>query len=163
MDDDLITICIPTHRRPSMLLHAFTSAIAQDYRPLEIDISDDSPSDDSAALVKSVPVPQGITVRYRRNAPSLGQAANVTSLFTQARGERLVLLHDDDTLLPGAIRALDEAWRATPGIIAAYGIQQVIRENGEISIVDTQRHNERHHRVAEDTGVHSHSLEPVRW
>ena len=163
MDDDLITICIPTYRRPSMLLHAFVSSITQDYRPLEIDISDDSPSDDSELLVKSIPIPEGITVRYRRSVPSLGQAANVTSLFARARGERLVLLHDDDTLLPGAIRALDEAWRTTPRIIAAYGIQQVIRENGEVSIVDTQRHNDRHHRVVKDTGVHSEIVERVLW
>jgi glycosyltransferase involved in cell wall biosynthesis len=163
MDDGLITICIPTYRRPSMLLHAFASALTQDYRPLEIDVSDDSPSHDSEVLLTSMPEPEGITVRYRRNVPSLGQAANVTSLFAQARGTRLVLLHDDDTLLPGAIRSLDEAWRATPDIIAAYGIQQVIRENGEVSIVDTQRHNDRHHRVAEDTGVHSEIVERVLW
>src|SRR4051812_26501670 len=42
---DLITICIPTYRRPSLLLSCLQTCFMQDYRPLEIDIGDNSPND----------------------------------------------------------------------------------------------------------------------
>lgn len=99
---DLISISIPTFRRPSYILHAIHSCMIQDYRPLEIDVSDDSPSDETETLLRSINLPQGISLRYWRNAPSLRQAGNVNKLFRSARGSRLVLLHDDDALLPGA-------------------------------------------------------------
>ena len=133
---ELITISIPTHRRPSLLLHALYSCLLQEYRPLEIDISDDSPSAETEAIVRSLTLPEGISLRYWRNSPSLGQAGNVNKLFAEARGAKLILLHDDDALMPGAVSVLHDAFSWSDFVVASYGLQLVITENGESSLRD---------------------------
>ncbi|MEM1211387.1 MAG: glycosyltransferase family 2 protein [Planctomycetota bacterium] len=128
--NDLISIVIPTYRRPEMLLEALESALVQDYRPLEVLVTDDSPDDASERAVRAVSVPDGIEVVYKRNDPSLRQARNVNSGFAAVRGTRIVLLHDDDRLLPGAVSVLAAAYDAHPGVIAAYGRHRLLTAEG---------------------------------
>jgi glycosyltransferase involved in cell wall biosynthesis len=159
----LVTICIPTHRRPSLLAQALLSCFAQDYRPLEIDIGDDSPAADTERLVVSLVPPSGLTIRYRHNQPGLGQSANVDALFAQARGNRLVLLHDDDVLLPQAISILDSAWRSAADSVLAYGLAEVVHENGELSVRDTENYNRDGHRIPENAGIRRDLLVCALW
>jgi glycosyltransferase involved in cell wall biosynthesis len=160
---ELITISMPTYRRPTYILHAIHSCLRQDYRPLEIDVSDDSPSDETESLLRAVVVPEGITLRYWRNAPSLRQAANVNKLFHAARGSKLVLLHDDDVLLPGTISALCEAFSLSSSVIAAYGMQQAISESGELLPLDTANHNEFANRTSAFTGIQRDPVKCALW
>jgi glycosyltransferase involved in cell wall biosynthesis len=160
---ELVTICIPTCRRPSLLLHAIHSCLLQDYRPLEIDISDDSLSSDTENLVQPFVLPPGVTLRYWRNSPPLGQHGNVNKLFATARGSKLVLLHDDDTLLPGAVSELYSAFSLSDSVIAAYGMQYVITENGEISPSDTWSHNNHSNRTPGFTGLQRDIVKCALW
>jgi glycosyltransferase involved in cell wall biosynthesis len=159
----LVTISIPTFRRPSLLLHTLHSCFIQDYRPLEIDIGDDSPGSETEELIKAVSAPEGISVRYRQNRPGLGQAGNVNKLFGAARGPRLVLLHDDDVLVPGAISALSDGYSSANDIIAAYGIQEVISESGEISAQETAANNELAKRVPLYSGIQTQPVVCALW
>lgn len=136
LSESLVTICMTAYRRPTMILQSLLSSIAQDYRPLEIDISDDSPNDFVQKTVESLLIPEGISLRYRRNSPSLGEPENVNSLFNKARGRYLLLLHDDDVLLPGAVSALRNAIADTPQAVAAFGVQDVITDSGELDQVE---------------------------
>ena len=52
------------------------------------------------------------------NTARSGQSANINRLFYEAKGDWILLLHDDDWLLPGAIEAL---------------LSAVIRENADIA------------------------------
>ena len=151
-NEKLVSICIPTYRRPTQLLQAIYSCVSQVYRPLEIDVGDDSPADDSEILVRSIVLPDGVSLRYRRNAPSLGQADNLNALFAAARGKQIVVLHDDDVLLPDAIAQMRALAATQPGIIAVYGRQQIIHENGEASESKTEALNLRYGRTAKHTG-----------
>jgi len=160
---ELITISIPTYRRPSLLLHSIHSCLLQDYRPLEIDISDDSPSSETEALVQSIALPSGVSLRYWRNSPSLNQSGNVNKLFAEARGSKLALLHDDDFLLPGAISALYAAFSMSNSVIAAYGLQHVIFENGEFSPRDTATYNSCAHRTPELVGLQTDVVTSALW
>jgi GT2 family glycosyltransferase len=150
---DLITICIPTYRRPSLLLYCLHTCFAQDYRPLEIDIGDNSPGVDTQELMRSVTPPPGVTVRYRRHDPPLGPIGNVAYLFAQARGRRLILLHDDDALLPGAVTALDRAFGMAPDVVAAYGMLEVVNAAGEYLHADTERDNAAARRTPDQAGL----------
>ena len=82
----LVSICIPTCDRPLLLWEAILSCFAQSHRPLEVLIGDDSANDDSKSLAETIVSPQGVTLRYRRNRPRLGQAGNVNSLFDALAG-----------------------------------------------------------------------------
>ena len=163
MNRGLVTISIPTYRRPSLLLHALHSCFVQDYRPLEVDIGDDSPGSETEQLISNLSVPSGITLRYVWNRASLGQAGNVNSLFSRARGERLMLLHDDDVLLPGAVTALNECFSLSSAVIAAYGIQEVIGEYGEFRRNETHINNEHANRLPTFTGLQKEPVVCALW
>ncbi len=150
---DLITISIPTYRRPSLLLSCLQSCFMQDHRPLEIDISDNSPDDQTGRLVREITPPPGVTIRYWRNEGSLGPVGSVQRLFAKARGRRILLLHDDDALLPGAVGALDAAFRLSPDVVAAYGMLEVTDERGEAIPEETERDNANAKRTPDQAGL----------
>lgn len=161
--DDLITISIPTYRRPSLLLSCLQTCFMQDYRPLEIDIADNSPDDQTGRLVREITPPPGITLRYWRNEASLGPVGSVQRLFAEARGRRILLLHDDDALLPGAVGALDTAFRMAPGVVAAYGILEVTDERGELIPEETDRDNANAKRTPDQAGLRRDMLACALW
>jgi glycosyltransferase involved in cell wall biosynthesis len=149
--NDLISICIPTYKRPDILREAVESCVAQEYDgPLEIVIGDDSPGDETERIINSLP--SRFPIRYFHHRPSLKQAENVNSLFDQALGDRLVLLHDDDLLLPNAIRDLAACWEGDPGLVAAYGKQLLMSHTGEIDEAGSERMSRDYFKVGEHGG-----------
>ncbi len=130
--NDLISICIPTYKRPLLLEEAVRSCLSQSYQSFEIVISDDSPDDESERVVACLRENCSHDIRYFRNEVPLQQAANVNHLFDQARGDRLVLLHDDDLLLPNALSDLARCWEARPDLGVAYGKQYLMTNEGEV-------------------------------
>jgi glycosyltransferase involved in cell wall biosynthesis len=148
----LISICIPTCNRPDFLRQAVESCLSQKYRPLEILIGDDSGGTVSGAMIASLPAASEVEIRYRHNARRAGQARNINALFASAKGERLILLHDDDRLCDDAITTLTNAWDAHPGCLCVYGMQYVIDETGRILPKRTRTWNRTYHRIPEEAG-----------
>ena len=154
----LITICIPTYRRPDLLREAVGSCFKQDYRPLEILIGDDSGDDRSVGPIQDLNRPEGITVRHVRHKPPLRQARNVNWLFANSRGGRLILLHDDDLLCDNGLDKLIEAWEAESGIVCAYGKQYVLSPTGDVLLAKTEDFNRLYRRVKANCGVQESPL-----
>lgn len=152
----LISICIPTYQRPELLRQAIASCLAQTYEPIEIIVCDDSKDDASADVIHQLNRPDRI--RYYRNQPSLGQAGNVNRLFDLAQGDQLVLLHDDDLLLPDAVQTLATAWESHPNLTACFGKQQVIDMQGQILEQATIALNQKHYRTAQYEGLQERSI-----
>jgi glycosyltransferase involved in cell wall biosynthesis len=151
--DDLISVCIPAFNRPKLLLEAVESCFAQAHRPLEILVGDDSPDDATATAVNGIVPPSGVAIRYVHNASSLGQAGNVNTLFGAARGPRLVLLHDDDALLPGGLDLLIRAWDAHDDVAAVYGKQQYVDDARAVLAQRTEAANRHFCKTAEWQGA----------
>jgi glycosyltransferase involved in cell wall biosynthesis len=156
--NDLITICIPTYRRPDLLREAVESCFRQDYRPLEILIGDDSGDDRSVAPIQGLKRPEGVTIRHFLHKPSLRQARNVNWLFANSRGGRLALLHDDDLLCDNGLDKLIEAWETESGIVCAYGKQYVLSPTGDVLVEKTEDFNRRYSRVKANCGVQESPL-----
>ena len=156
---DLVSICIPTYKRPDLLGAALASCFRQTYRPLEIVISDDSPDDRTETLVQGVTSEPDCEIVYRRNEPSLGQNENVNALFDLARGERLVLLHDDDILLPDAIERLRACWDVYPELVVAYG-RFIIVSDDELPLPrETEATRRRYSQTSDKSGLQPSALE----
>ena len=126
-----VSICIPTYQRPDLLEEALRSALAQTQPPREILVGDNSADERSERLVREYAAASEVPVRYVRHDPPLGQAGNVEALFQRAEGERLVLLHDDDLLLPGALETLGRCFEERPEVVAAYGKQRLAGHKGQ--------------------------------
>jgi glycosyltransferase involved in cell wall biosynthesis len=127
-----ISVCLPTCNRPQFLKEALESALNQVLLPSELLIGDDSGDDRSQDILAAISNSGKVPIIYRRNRPPLGQSANINMLFDAVSSENLVLLHDDDLLLPDALRDLSACWNDHPDLTAAYGKQYVISETGEI-------------------------------
>lgn len=156
--NSLITICIPTCRRPDLLREAVESCFKQDYRPLEILIGDDSGDDRSVGPIQDLCKPEGITVCHFLHKPPLRQARNVDWLIAKSRGDRLILLHDDDLLCDNGLDKLVEAWQADSGIVCAYGKQYVLSPTGDVLPAETEDFNRRCSRVKANCGVQESPL-----
>lgn len=159
LKNKLISICIPTYQRPQLIKEALESCFVQQYEPLEIIVGDDSKDDATEKLVRDLQSTWNGKLRYMRNVPSLGQAGNVNMLFEQAKGERLVLLHDDDLLLPNAIVDLDRCWQIQPELTAAFGKQYLISMAGEILHKDSEELNINFYKTAETEGLQPSAID----
>ncbi len=118
-----ISVCIPTFNRLKTVKEAVASCLNQSLLPDEIVIGDDSKSDETENWINEMQKDTVVKIRYYHNRPSLKQAGNVNQLFNYVKGELLVLLHDDDLLMPEAIQHLQSCFLQNPEIDAAFGKQ----------------------------------------
>ncbi len=159
----LISICVPTCNRPDLLAQALGSCLAQAYRPLEILIGDDSTDDATRVMVEGLAPCDAVVVRYEQNRPRLGQSGNVNRLFDRARGDKLLLLHDDDLLAPNGLDLLAESLGRFPTARCIYGKQGVIAPDGTGLPLQTDAWNRRYFRVDEHAGPQASPLLAGLW
>lgn len=98
----LVTVVIPAFN-PRFFNVAIQSALEQSWECLEIIVSDDCPGDEIRQIVESLDIPDSVSLRYVRNPLHLGFAHNLASAVTQARGEFIKVLCDDDRLFAECI------------------------------------------------------------
>jgi hypothetical protein len=105
---------MPCFQQERWVRAAFHSALAQDYEPLEIVISDDASTDDTyTVLEREVAVASTRhTVKLHRNQANLG-LENYNVLVRLAGGTLLVEGHGDDVSHPDRVTTLVAAWRAS--------------------------------------------------
>jgi glycosyltransferase involved in cell wall biosynthesis len=90
------SVIVPTFNRGSSLLETIDSVRAQSYGDFELIIVDDGSTDDTAAVVSSVPDPR---LRYVRQANGGGSRARNTGIDT-AQGRYIAFLDSDDKFQP---------------------------------------------------------------
>jgi glycosyltransferase involved in cell wall biosynthesis len=82
----------------------------------------------------------------------------VDRLFREVEGDYIVLLHDDDRLLDGALEALLECFEDCPDTVAAYGKQQLTDAAGTVRREATRGLNRSYHRTGKYEGPSASSL-----
>lgn len=101
----MISVVIPTHNRPEMLVEAVKSACHQRGVEFEVIIVDDASSDHTPQLIQelisSEPKLRAVRNETSRYAPG---ARNRGAL--EARGEYISFLDDDDQMLSGGLLAI---------------------------------------------------------
>jgi glycosyltransferase involved in cell wall biosynthesis len=101
-----LTIAIPTYQRPEELAEAVRSVFAampSDRGAVELLVSDDSPADETERVAAEVLKDWDGPSRYVRIPPTAGAVGNFNNCVTSALGRWVLILHDDDRLLPGAV------------------------------------------------------------
>jgi GT2 family glycosyltransferase len=137
----LVTIAIPTVDRLAYLEEAVASALAQTHRRVEVLIGDDGTSEAIHAWAAGASA-RDPRVRYQRNARRLGLAGNWNALADAARGEFLVLIGDDDRLLPEFVASLVAA--ADPDTAVVFSNHYLIDARGDR--LESAGHTRRYHR-----------------
>jgi glycosyltransferase involved in cell wall biosynthesis len=128
-----VSVIIPTYHRPQLLKETIESVWAQTVKPDEIIIGDDSKNDETEQLVTTQLIPaSSIPIRYFHHKPSLKEVRNVDFQYNQAKGDLILHLHDDDPVYPKCIELLKKPFEQHPEIIASFGLQRIIDENGKL-------------------------------
>lgn len=148
-----VSVIIPTYHRPALLLETLESVWAQTILPDEIIIGDDSRDNETENLINAViydksPVP----IRYFHHKPSLREVKNVDFQYQHASGDLLLHLHDDDPIFPKCIELLKKPFTEHDEIIASFGLQKIIDEQGNVTN-DQESLNNSYYRTADRAGI----------
>lgn len=108
-DNYLITIAIPTYKRPKYLKQAIDSAINQighnlSYNIIVVNNDPESDMSDIIKYYKNSPV----TIDFYTNEQNLGMLGNVNRCVELSSGKWIGFLHDDDLLLPNYIKEISQ-------------------------------------------------------
>ena len=98
-----LTVVIPTHDRPGLLVEAVESALSQTVDDLEVVVVDDGSLD-------PVRLAGDARLRVVRLHPNRGGAAARNAGLESARGRWVTYLDDDDLLLPHHAELMLDAW-----------------------------------------------------
>lgn len=112
----MATFIVFTYNQERYIREAIRGAFAQDYRPLQVIVSDDASTDDTFAIMQAMAAecPPDIDLVLNRNATNLRIAPHINKAISLARGEYVVLSAGDDVSLPQRTRLSVDAIRNDP-------------------------------------------------
>lgn len=133
MAGDLITFILVCYRQERFVREAVRSVLAQDYRPLEIILSDDASPDGTYQIIKDeadrYDGPNQVVVN--RTPRNLGAINHLNALMKRASGEYIVAGCGDDHFVPERTSRIAALWRETDmPVIASNGYQMTLE--GEV-------------------------------
>jgi hypothetical protein len=108
MSAPFFSVVIPTYNRSDLVPYAVRSVLKQSFAELEVVVSDNGSTDDTAEVIGRIADPR---VRYVRT-PAHGPIAYSWEFArSQARGRLIMMLSDDDALVPDALHRFVHASR----------------------------------------------------
>lgn len=126
----LVSVVVPVHERPELLLEAVHSALAQSHRPLEVLVVDDGSRDATGRVADELARAHPEVEALHQDNGGPGSAREAGRL--RARGEFIQYLDSDDLLLPGKLAAQVDGLRARPECGVAYGFTQYRLADGSL-------------------------------
>ena len=118
-----VSVLVPIYDGERHLTECLESVLAQDFKDMEILISDDGSRDNSLKIVEAFAA-RDARIRWWKNPRNLGLTANSNACLRVARGEYIKFVHQDDKLLASsAITKMAAALEAQPGV-SLVGCQQ---------------------------------------
>lgn len=124
-----VVACVATRNGAVFISHTLATLAAQTYPNLQILVSDDASTDDTAALCLAYANrdPRFQVVRQTRR---LGWVGNVNALLGLAQGDYIFLMPHDDRLRPTYVTRLVEALETHPAAVLAFSGVETLRPNG---------------------------------
>src|SRR5262249_30211732 len=128
MASPLVSILIPTHKRPDYLSQALASARAQTHENLEIIISDNSGNEDSRAAIADQ-LAADSRVRYLP-IPTCNATENWLHVMSHATGTYVNWLMDDDLFAPNKVERMVHYFEGYPSVNLVTSFRQLIDAAG---------------------------------
>lgn len=128
----LVTFALFAYNQEKYIREAVEGALAQDYRPLEIIISDDCSTDRTFEVAQQAVANAGedVSVRVRRNAKNLGLLDHFQLVVEIAQGEIIIVAAGDDVSLADRATRCVDAFNREPAVSAISMGLQTITEAG---------------------------------
>jgi glycosyltransferase involved in cell wall biosynthesis len=105
----LISVYMPTYNRVQMAIRAIESVLAQDYPNIELLVVDDASKDDTWQVLTNKYVNDERVRLFRQNTGQ-GACAARNRAITEAKGDFVTGIDDDDEFLPNRLSSLYQAY-----------------------------------------------------
>jgi len=102
------SVLLPTHNRLELLRYAVETVLRQNYQDWEIVISDNFSDEDIAGYVTAL---KDERILYTRTEQFVSVTQNWNNALAQARGDYVIMLGDDDGLMPSFFHTLADLVR----------------------------------------------------
>ena len=123
-----VTVGIPVYRGQAYIREAIDSVIKQTYRNWELLIVDDATPDSSVDIIKSISDPR---IRLLRNAENLGLVATRNRILSEASGDFLAWLDQDDLASPHRLATQVGFLKINPQISICGSFTHTIQQSEE--------------------------------
>jgi glycosyltransferase involved in cell wall biosynthesis len=100
------SVLLPTRNRASLLVEAIETVRAQDFEDWEIIVSDNASIEDVRGIIENIADPR---IVYLRSDEPLSVTDNWNRAIDAAQGRWIVMLGDDDGLVPGYFQNMQAA------------------------------------------------------
>ena len=127
-----VSLLIPVYNQERIVRDTLRSALNQDFKDMEILVSDDCSTD------KTYQVCQNFPVTLSRNKYNLGFTGNFNKLIKEAKGEYLIFLCGDDVFThPSVISDMVKIFESNPniGVIGRYYYQYLDEYKGAVMTI----------------------------
>jgi glycosyltransferase involved in cell wall biosynthesis len=129
-----VTFALFAYNHERYIREAVKGALAQDFGPIEIILSDDGSTDRTFEFMQDAVANYNgpHLVRLNRNRENIGLASHVNRIFREAKGEVIVVAAGDDISLPSRVSDTVAALRACPGSTMVSFVDQSIDDVGTV-------------------------------
>ena len=125
----LVSVVIPVHNGGPHLREAVKSALAQDYRNIEVVVIDNASTDGCIEQLQDLTDDRLVVQRHQDLVPA---SANWTRATLAAKGEYVKLLCADDLIEPGCVGRQATILSARPRVALVCGRRRLLREDGTV-------------------------------
>ena len=124
-----VAVCIPTFNRSAYLRQAIESVLGQTWPSYSILVSDNASTDDTADVVAAFDDPR---ISYARLERNVGWLSNFNASLDRVDAEFVVVLGDDDQLLPTFLEETVAALEAEPRVGLVHTAFDLVGADGEL-------------------------------
>lgn len=147
----LVSVVIPTYRRPHYLRQAIESVVAQEFEDWRLVVHDDGGTRENREVVAGF---RDERIAHHVNLQRLGIGANKFSGWQAATGRYVANLDDDDLWEPHFLSSLVPILEADASLAVAFGSHSIIDADGVLDAESTAA-NEAHYRGGLAAGRHA--------
>lgn len=128
MPPPLISVIIASYNHAPFIRASLDSVFAQGIPHIEVLVTDDASTDDTAQVVAQYPDPR---VHLQVHATNVGACAAMNHALARARGTYVAVLNSDDEFLPGKLQAQLQVFEQQPHLGGVFGQPAFIDERGQ--------------------------------
>lgn len=126
MSGPVVSVVTPSFNQAEFVEETILSVLSQDYPHIEYLVIDGGSTDGSVDIIRRY----ADRVAYWVSEPDRGQSHAINKGFRRSTGEILTWLNSDDTLCPGAVRRVVQAFEAHEQALLVRGAGNLINRDG---------------------------------
>lgn len=137
-----VSVMIITYNQEDLIAETIESVLAQDYKNLEIVVSDDASTDKTPEIVESFAARYPGKIIPVLNKFNLGITGNSNSAFFTCTGELIAVLGGDDLFLPGKISKQVKLFEDNDVVLSYHQVEIFLHQTGKILFTTNTTRNE---------------------